>query len=163
MRSYPWQFDQKNYTDAYLLGCVSEECVQNSILQLLTAEHIPALATDAGAKKVRGAIARRLAAAGAKEVFKLVAGTQGAAYAGLPDIIGTLPGGQSLYIEVKAPAWYRIGCGNRMRSAREAGEPTKEQLAFLDTMAEAGAVCMVAWSSLDVEDVLSRLVGQTSR
>lgn len=46
---------------------------------------------------------------------------------GIPDIIGTLPGGQALYVEVKRPG----------------GKVRPEQQTFLDRHSKAGAVCMV--------------------
>ena len=78
-----------------------------------------------------------------------------AADAGVVDIIGCLPpSGQALFCEVKAPQWSRIGRGGKLRVLRSAGEPTEDQLTFLDKMSEAGAVCMVAWSIDDVIEAL---------
>jgi hypothetical protein len=154
---YPRQFDRALYSDAYLLGHASEQQVQRAILDLLVARRIPAIAVDAGAAKLRGAFFRAVRGSGMisnEQAAKMIAQPRGAAYAGLSDIVGTLRGGRALFIECKQPAWLRIGRGNALRVERDAGEPTGEQLAFLDSMCEAGALCMVAWSPDDVERAL---------
>lgn len=53
---------------------------------------------------------------------------------GVPDLIGTIPGGRMLLIEVKGPE----------------GRPTPEQLAFLERHAGAGAVAFVAREPMGV-------------
>lgn len=57
---------------------------------------------------------------------------------GLPDIVGVLPGGKALYIEVKT----------------EAGRLSPHQEKFLNNLELAGAMAFVARS---VEDVMHRL------
>jgi hypothetical protein len=116
--------------------------------------HIQACAVDAGGAKIRGSAYRALKAAGVPNAGYIVQGGAGASIAGLVDIIGTLPGGRSLYIEVKAPAWYRLNKQNQMRQSREAGKPSDKQLAFMDSMADCGALVGVVWSIGDLEDIL---------
>ena len=59
---------------------------------------------------------------------------------GVSDIIGCLPGGRFLAIEVKAPK----------------GKPTTEQLQFIDMINQAGGLAFVAHS---VEEVQEKLHG----
>jgi hypothetical protein len=61
-------------------------------------------------------------------------------FPGLPDVIGVLPGGRALFIEVKKP-------GGRVRP---------EQRAFLDAATRAGAVAFVAYSMDDVDARLKK-------
>jgi hypothetical protein len=61
-------------------------------------------------------------------------------FPGLPDILGTLPGGRSLYIEVKKP-------GGKVRPA---------QVAFIDSAVRAGALAFVAYSMDEVYDRLKK-------
>ena len=154
MRDYRWKFDASRYSYAYLLSQVSEDRVQSSIMEMLSVKRIASTVVDAGGKKIRGGFIRAAKAAGVRNAGSLVAQGRGAAQAGLPDIVGCLPGGRALFIECKAPQWARIGRGGALRVLRSAGEPTEDQLAFLDTMEEAGALCMVAWSQDDVMDAL---------
>lgn len=139
MRTYPHQFDHRKYSDYYLLSCISEADVQSAITDYLAAEGIPYAVVDAGAKRLRG---------------RCGSGGGGAAPSGFPDITGVLPGGRALYIEVKAPQWRRLNNANRAVVERSAGEPSRDQLHFLDAMHEAGALVMVAWS---VEEVIEEV------
>jgi hypothetical protein len=155
MRPYVHEFDPRLYSDSYLLSHVTEAQVQAAALDLLRAERIPALAVDAGGAKLRGAAYRALKGAGIGNAGAIVKGGAGASFAGLTDIIGTLPAnGRALYLEIKAPQWTRLSKANCMRQARAAGKPTDDQLEFLDTMAAAGALVGVAWSPEDVADIL---------
>ena len=154
MRTYPWQWTPNLYSDHYLLSEISEEKVQEWVLDFLAAEHIKAFPADAGAKAVRGHVYRQLKAACVRNAGVVVAGGRGAAYAGVTDIAGTMPGGRSLYIEVKAPAWYRLNNKNELRVKRAAGLPTEDQLAFMDTMHEQGALVGVVWSPQDAADLI---------
>jgi hypothetical protein len=110
---------------------------------------------DAGAKKLRGRAVGALRRAGVARPEAALAGATGAGIAGLADVVGTLKGGRSVYVEVKAPAWLgpsrRTG---RMVQKRAAGEPTPEQLAFLLDAVRKGAVAGVAWSMRDVVELL---------
>ncbi len=153
MRRYLHQFNPNAYSDNYLLQQVPEEAVQKAALDRLAAERIPALAVDAGANMTRKTIASRLRRQGVNPAVAFR--TVGASFAGLTDIVGTLPwNGRALYVEVKAPAWYRLDRKNHLRVVRDAGEPSLEQLAFMDTMAEAGALVGVVWSPEDMADLI---------
>jgi hypothetical protein len=59
---------------------------------------------------------------------------------GASDILGVLPGGRFLAIEVKAPK----------------GRPTKEQMMFLDAVNRNGGLGFIARSIEDVEEVLAK-------
>ena len=98
-----------DYAHLYLLPHVSAAQLLSVDVELLSASGIPALAVDAGGKKVRDQAYRALKAAGIKNAGAIVQGGAGASLAGLTDIIGTLPGGRALYLEVKAPAWISPG------------------------------------------------------
>jgi hypothetical protein len=70
---------------------------------------------------------------------------------GFADLEATLaPIGRSLYIEVKAPAWIDTD----KRVIRQAGQPSADQILFLLSKHRRGALCMVAWSAADVEQLL---------
>lgn len=58
---------------------------------------------------------------------------------GIPDVLGILPGGRFLGIEVKRPGNY----------------PTPHQAAFLMRIREAGGIAFIAHSVLDVEKNLA--------
>ena len=157
MRLYCDTFDRARYNDAYLLGCVSEATVQKNALATLNLHRIPALAVDAGGAKLRGRACRALKGAGVRNAASIMkGGTQGACSAGLSDILGTLPGGRALYIEVKAPEWLtRSPKTGRLIQKAAPGKPSDEQLAFLDTMAKAGALVGIIWSPDDLNELLT--------
>jgi hypothetical protein len=156
VRRFPWEFDRSRYSDNYLVQRVSEDDVQVGIIAELEFFRIDVIVIDAGMKRARG----RMAAIGASrgiELRELRAiskfTTGGGIPAGFSDLHATLaPDGVSLYIEVKAPAW--IDPDKPSRIIREAGKPTEDQLAFLDSKHARGAIVMVAWS---VDDVLRTL------
>jgi CBS-domain-containing membrane protein len=155
MRPYRFAFERARYSDAYLLGCVSEAAVQKAALELLTIHRIPALAVDAGGARLRGAVGRALRRGGISNARQFLGRTQGACSAGLSDILGTLPGGRALYVEVKAPEWLTTSPKTgRLIQKAEPGKPTDDQLAFLDTMAEAGALVGIIWSTDDLNEIL---------
>lgn len=154
-RPYRRAFDRARYNDAYLLGCVSEATVQKNALATLNLHRIPALAVDAGGAKMRGQIGRALKQGGVSDSRQYLRGHAGASFAGLSDIIGTLPGGRALYIECKQPEWLTISTKTgRLVQSREPGRPSPEQLAFLDTMFNAGALVGIIWSPDDMFEVL---------
>lgn len=153
--AFPHTFDPAAYSGLYLLSCVPESEVQAAILESLQWRRIPAVAVDAGAAKLRGRAYRALKAAG-QNARGILAGQTGAGVEGFPDIVGTLPGGRALFIEVKAPRWLHESpkTGKLIQKERE-GLPTLEQMAFLETMHQAGAVVGVAWSVDDLDRILA--------
>ena len=156
MRLYRDIFDRARYNDAYLLGCISEATVQKNALATLNLHRITALAVDAGGARLRGAVGRALRRGGINNARQFLGKTQGACSAGLSDILGTLPGGRALYIEVKAPEWLtRSPKTGRLIQKAAPGKPSDEQLAFLDTMAEAGALVGIIWSPDDLNELLT--------
>jgi len=144
---FPYLWDPTRYAEPYLMAGVTEADVQGSILEVLRVLGIPALAVDAGAKKLRGRAFGALRRAGASTLA--LKGQTGAGCSGLSDIIGCIPGGRALFLEVKAPAWFTRG-KRGLITKRAAGKPSPQQLAFLSTMHRAGAVVGVAWSSADL-------------
>jgi len=151
-RPFLWKFDRSKYADNYLVQQVSEEQVQAGIVAELEFWKIDVVAIDAGMKRARG---RMVAAAWMRgiDVREIVKFKAGGIPAGWSDLHATLaPDGVGLYVEVKAPAW--IDPGNYSKVIREAGKPSDEQLAFLDSKHSRGAIVTVAWS---VDDVLRAL------
>ena len=56
-----------------------------------------------------------------------------------------MPGGRGLNIEMKPSVWNRLEAKDRLCVMRDAGEPSGDQLAFMDTMAAACGLGVV-WS-----------------
>ena len=146
---FPHEFDAGKYPAFYLLSHVPENKVQASILELLHAYNVDAIAIDAGLKTARRAIiAKSLLHGVDRRAFD---GGLGEIAPGHPDIAATLaPSGRGLYIEVKAPAWID-GSG---KVVRRAGQPSTDQLDFLLSKWERGAIAMIAYSSDDVKNFL---------
>jgi len=150
---FPWQFDICRYQASYLMQQVSEDQVQRSILDLLAIYKVDAIPIDAGGRRQRG----RMMGAAKKAGIDLAAVSNSKTWYSIPsgfsDLEGTLaPDGRSLYIEVKAPAWL----SSNGHIARRAGEPSADQLEFLLSKHKRGALVLVAWSSLDVEQYLGK-------
>lgn len=59
---------------------------------------------------------------------------------GIPDLVGTIPGGRAFYCEVKAPG----------------GTARAEQVSFLADHEAAGAVCLIAYGPRDVVLALAK-------
>lgn len=161
-RSYPfpWRFERERYSLQYLLARVAEEDVQGNALVKLEALGIPAVPVDVGAKKLRGrAIAALRRAKASTEAMNWVnQGATGAGVINFPDLVGCIPGsGRALFIECKAPEWLEPSTarlGNFV-VARRAEEPRPGQLAFLETMHQAGAVVGVIWGPRDLDRILA--------
>jgi hypothetical protein len=146
---FPWQFDRALYPDLYLMSRVSEGRVQTDIVDFLQLYKIDAVPIDAGGRRQRGRMMGAARAAGVDLAGVQNVKTGRAIPAGFADIEATLaPTGRALYIEVKAPAWIYPGTKKLLRSA---GRPTNDQLEFLLSKYERGALVMVAWSAADVE------------
>lgn len=142
-------FDRRRYGDNILKFYTTEAEVQEAILGALTYLRVKAFPVDAGAKALRGRAVGALKRAGlSAEALKGRTGIQ----AGVSDVIGTLPGGRALYIEVKVPC--RLDSSGHVATA--AGRPTKEQVDFLEMMQAQGAVCGVCWSAVDAIDLVQK-------
>lgn len=149
--NFPWKFEGIAYRDHYLMSQVSENDVQKAILELLHSYNVDAVAIDAGGRRQRGRMISAAKAAGISLAGVQNAKTGAAIPKGFADLEGTLaPGGRSLYIEVKAPAWI----DEKRRVIRAAGQPTVDQLTFLALKQRRGALVMVAWSAADVEQYM---------
>ena len=131
-------FNRANYSAAYLAAEHAEAEVQRDIMRALAQLGILAGIFDAGGKAMR---------------IRACGGGRGAGTPGLPDIIGVLPGGRSLMIEVKRPA-YITQCfqTGRERIFKRAGEPTDAQIVFIRAAIVKGAAAGFAWS---VDDALA--------
>jgi hypothetical protein len=149
---FPAVFNRERYSEFYLLSRVTEAQVQGSILELLGRWQIDVVAIDAGMRRARGRMIAKALEQG-QDVRKIAGFSTGVEIpAGYCDLSGSLaPDGKGLFIEVKAPAWIDP---NTKKVIREAGKPTLEQLAFLDSKDERGAIAMVAWSVDDVVKIL---------
>lgn len=145
-------FDRARYTEFYLLSRVTEAQVQSSILDLFGTWRIDVAVIDAGMRRARGRLIARGLERGL-DVRKLAGFATGVEIpVGYCDLNGTLaPDGKGFFIEVKAPAWIDP---KTKEVIREAGKATTEQLAFLDSKDERGAIAMIAWSVDDVVTIL---------
>lgn len=149
---FPHTYIRRDPT-AVLLQCPSEDDVQATILGWLEAKGIMAWETDSGAKTLRGRAVGLAARKGASrmEIAMMNRGKTGAAKKGVSDLQGILPGGRTLLLEVKKPMWLMVSKATKGIIQRSApGEPTTEQLKFLQEGHEHGALVAVVWSLLDV-------------
>jgi hypothetical protein len=143
---FPWRFDAAQYSEFYLMRQITESQVQSDILALFAAFKVDCVAIDAGGRRQRGRMIAAAKSAGVALAANLKLG--GEIPAGYADLEATLaPGGRSVYIEVKAPAWM----DENKKLLRGAGRPSDEQLAFLLSKHNRGAVVMVAWAAQDVD------------
>lgn len=156
-RSYPFvhAFESARYPPGYLRLGVSEAQVQTAVIAALQVRRALVFPVDAGARMLRGRAVGALRRAGARHPEALLAGRTGAGVRGLADLIGILPGGRALFVEVKAPAWM-VGspATGRLVQKRAAGAPTDEQLAFLAHVHRQGGVAGVVWSARDLDAIL---------
>lgn len=153
---FPWEFDRSRYREIYLFSCITEANVQADILELLQTYRVDGVPIDAGGRRQRGRMMGAAKAAGIDLAGVQNVKTGRAIPAGFADIEATLaPGGRSLYIEVKAPAWLN----SKRKIARAAGRPSAEQLEFLLSKHRRGAIVLVAWSSKDVENYIRLELG----
>jgi hypothetical protein len=144
---FPWKFEQSRYNDLYLMQQLTEAQVQKEIIATLALYKVDAVPIDAGGRRQRGRMMGAAKAAGISLGGIQNVKTGAAIPSGFSDLEATLaPVGRSLYIEVKAPAWI----DGRKKVIRRAGEASPEQLAFLLSKYERGAIVLVAWSSTDV-------------
>lgn len=154
--TYPFAttFDRANYSELYLMRCVSETQVQADIIQLLKLYAVDVAAIDAGGKRARGVLIARAKSSGLSIGALASAKTGSAIPKGYADLEGTLaPSGRSLFIEVKAPAWY-----SDTACIRPAGVPSEEQLEFLFEKHKRGAFVLIAWAAKDVTNALGELL-----
>lgn len=143
------------YTWNYLTWRVSEAQVQKAALDELQRRGAVCIAVDAGAAMLRGRTMGALKAADRMDLLPAVmAGRTGAGAKGLPDIVGVLPGGRAVFIEVKKPEWCEVipGKPGKLRQIQPAGKASDEQCAFLKNVYALGAASGVAfhWKDLDV-------------
>ena len=136
-------WDRSRYSARYLSTDISESMLQGAILRALAQAGIAAFAFDSGGKAMRPRAGAGGASAGA---------------AGLPDIIGWLPGGKALFIEVKRPALleprgYFQAQGKPQRVIKPAGKLTDSQRMFLTIASADGCAAGVAWSLSDALEI----------
>jgi hypothetical protein len=151
---YPFlsRFDRSRYSEHYLVSRVPEDAVEIAIIETLHLYSVDATKIDAGQKRARGRVMAAAKAIGV-DPRRLVEYKSGGLPVGYSDLEATLaPDGVGLFIEVKAPAWIDPTTKNVIR---EAGKPTTEQLDFLLSKHERGAIVIVAWS---VDDVTRKLL-----
>lgn len=156
MTGFRRAFDRTRYALPYLCAGVPESEVQATTLRHLAALGIPAIAVDAGAAKLRGRAWGALKRAGVQDPGAELNGTTGAGIAGLTDIVGCLPGGRALFLEIKRPAQFAPSKASlgRLVVRKEPGAPTTQQIGFLTTMGQAGAVVGIIWGPGDLEEIL---------
>ena len=102
---------------------IPERAIQSQILQWLGYHHIKAFRINAGMVRTGEGRSSRIIRMAPK---------------GFSDIMGVLPGGRAIFIEVKA----------------KGGKPTQMQLDFLGDMIAQGAIALVAYCTEDVEKEL---------
>ena len=155
---FPHTWDTARYARALQMGGQSEDEVQLEIIQEIGSLGMVLWHTDAGDKKARGRVQKLLRGAGhtdlAKDAAK-VKGTSGLP-AGFSDLHGALaPYGRAVYLEVKRPGLFdQVG-----KCLRKPGLPTPEQLEFLLSMHNLGAVVGVVWSLSDALAILRPHLG----
>lgn len=105
--TYPFRhaFDATRYPPAYLRLGIREEHVQAATLAALRGRGALVFPVDSGAKLLRGRAVGALRRAGVGQPEAVLYGATGAGFHGLADLVGILPGGRALFVEVKAPAW----------------------------------------------------------
>jgi hypothetical protein len=144
---FPWEFNQADYGDLYLMSRVTESQVQADIIQLLQFYKVDGVPIDAGGRRQRGRMIGAARAAGVNLAGVQNVKTGRAIPGGFADLEATLaPEGRALYVEVKAPLW--INAAHKV--IRAAGKASPDQLAFLLSKHKRGALVMVAWSTQDV-------------
>ena len=149
------RYERSRYPLGWLTSGVDEDVVVQAVINRCRSLGAEVAVVDSGAKQLRGRAVGALMRAGRRDLLKHVnRGTTGVGESGLSDLIGTLPGGQALYLEVKRPEHLEPGVRARWRILREHGQPTDEQLRFLNRMWTAGACCGVVWSPDDAERVI---------
>lgn len=136
---FPHQWCREGQDQFRLLFPQEEEAVQRSILAWLHAKRIPAWPQDAGGKDTRKRLYRRGIVAPGGGLSDLPEGW--------PDVIGILPNGRFLAIEVKRP----MHLSPEGTVIGRPGVPTSEQLDLLLLLHNNGALVGVAWSVQDVE------------
>jgi|SRR5580704_3490671 hypothetical protein len=157
---FPWRFDRDRYSGLYLMRHVTEEQVQSDILHLLHTYQVDAVPIDAGGKRQRGRFMGAARDAGVDLEGIQNTKTGRAIPAGFADLEATLaPDGRAMYIEVKAPLW--INADDSV--VRAAGVASIEQIEFLCSKFERGALVMVAWSSQDVERHVGELLQENRK
>jgi len=150
--SFPCTFERDRYSPIYLSRQVTEEHVQLAIIQTLELYRVDVIAIDAGMRRARGRVLSSAKRFGVSAGAALAAFKAGGLPAGFPDLHATLaPDGVSFYCEVKAPAWIDPAT---KKIIREAGRPSSEQLDYLDSKQQRGAIVCVAWSVDDVIRIL---------
>lgn len=159
---HAWERDR--YSIPWLCTRPTEAAVQAQILGHLAREGVRAFPVDAGAKALRGRAIGALRRGGLEAAEHFVnRGRTGAAAFGVSDIVGVLPGGRALFLEVKQPEWLaprkpnpnpKVINAAAFVQTRAAGAATPAQLQFLLEMHDQGALVSVVW---DLSDVLALL------
>jgi hypothetical protein len=154
---FPWMFESERYNDLYLMSCVTEAKVQSDILDLFWVYKVDGVPIDAGGRRQRGRMMGAARAAGVNLAGVQNVKTGRAIPRGFADLEATLaPEGRALYIEVKAPRWI----DDQKRTIRVAGKASDDQLEFLLSKHERGALVMVAWSAGDVDRWFGKFLRQ---
>ena len=149
-------FDASRYPEVWLRAGLDEGRVQALLLQHLRGHGCWVWPVDVGAAALQGRAAGALRRAGVRRPEALLRGRAPGGVAGLPDIHGIAPGGRPLYVEVKRPQHLVPSAKTgRLIQRHPAGEPTREQLAFLLEARRRGALAGVAWGPQDLAEILN--------
>jgi hypothetical protein len=150
--AYPFlhQWDAARYPAAYLRrALVERDVVDACVLMLRRVYRAEVTIIDAGYARGRGRAARIIASVGGDP--RLLRGSASQMEAGIADLAVTFPGGRAGWWEMKRPAWLAPSkATGRLVQRRAPGQPTQEQLLFLERQRRAGAIVGVAWGETDI-------------
>lgn len=136
---FPHKYERELQDRGRIIYRLTEAVVQRGVVAWLHAKHIPAWPQDAGGKETRKMLFRN--------GLNVRAGGLSDLPEGWPDVIGILPGGRFLALEVKKPNYLDLQTGRQSGH----GNPTERQLEMLYLMHRHGALVGVVWSVQDVE------------
>lgn len=145
------EWDASRYSDAYLRrGLLEKDVVELCVVMLQRRWRAQVTIIDSGDARGRGRAARVIAGLGGNP--GMIRGSASQMEKGIADLAVTFQGDRAGWFELKRPAW-AVGSPalGRPRQRRAAGQPTLEQLLFLERQRRAGAIVGVAWSELDIQ------------
>lgn len=145
------EWDASRYPVGYLRrGLLEKDVVEACVATLQRRWRAQVTIIDSGDARGRGRAARVIAGLGGNP--GLIRGSASQMEPGIADLAVTFQGGRAGWFELKKPAWLapsKATC--RLVQRRPAGQPTQEQLLFLERQRRAGAIVSVAWSELDIQ------------
>lgn len=156
LREYPFlhRWDATRYPESYLRKGLPEDEVQDLVIGYLRCRFLAEVTViDSGDRRLRGRAAKLLQEAGG-DPHDLV-GRGGTMERGVVDLAVTFRNGRAGWFEVKRPE-YLVPSEKteRLVQGHPAGEPTVEQLDFLERQHRKNAIVGVLWGTVDVDAVV---------